>query len=419
MRKLFNTTSLAGTLLVFAFMWGFSKIGVQLDFLNAVEATLKDFSLADVYYRLRDSNDVKFDDRVVLVNIGDRPRSETARQILTLLQYEPAVIGIDALFYGPNIHPDDSIRHLGLSGDDLLEIAFSKAPRLVLVGEAEGYDEKTNRWDSLHRPYDRFARHVAVSYANTVTDEDGGELFNTWRRIKPQFHLKDSTRIDCFAGKVVSFYDSSVYAEFIGRGNDIEDIYFKGNIPNALDTANAAKYAVLDVDDVLQENFTPDAIRGKIVLMGYMGTEYTSTHWDTDKFYTPLNPKPVGRTWPDMYGVVIHANIISMMLDRNYIDNMPDWLAYAIAFVLCYLNVTMFVYILEKPRLAPWYGALSKLIQLAQAILLGFLTVQIFTSFYFKPEFTLAIVAILLSGDLAEIYMDFVENVLKRRPVKH
>ena len=348
MKKFFNFTSLFGTLLVFAFMWGFSKIGIQFEFLNVLESALQDFSLTDIYYQLRDDKEVPFDDRIVIVNIGDEPRSTTALQILTLNKYKPAVIGIDALFYGENKNPSDSLK--GYSGDELIEIALAQAPKVVLVGEAKNYDEKTGIWDSLRYPNERFVQHVEMSYANTVTDEDGGELFNTWKVIKPQFELSDSSKIECFAGKVMSLYDTSVYKEFIARNNEFEDIYFKGNI----DTLNGrtTKYTLLDVNDVLDENFTPDLIEGKIVLMGYMGSEYTSKFWDTDKFYTPLNQKQVGRSWPDMYGVVVHANILSMMLDGNYINVMPFWGSALVAFIICYFNVAIFVMILRRKRLA-------------------------------------------------------------------
>lgn len=397
-------------------MWGISKIGIQFEFLNVIEAALKDFSLVDVYYQLRDDKDVKFDDRIVLVNIGTEPRSRVAAEILTINKYKPAVIGIDALFYNENPNKSDSLGQY--SGDDLLEIALAQAPKVVIVGELNGYDEQKSSWDSLHRPYQRFAQHASISYANTVTDEDGGQLFNTWKRIKSQSTLDDSTKLDCFAAEVMSLYDSTIYQGFIDRGNDIENIYFKGNIPNN-DKTKSAKYTTLDVEELLSENFTPDVLEGKIVLMGYMGGEYNSTHWDTDKFYTPLNQRQVGRGWPDMYGVVIHANILSMMLDDNYINVMPEWGSILIAFLICYFNVAIFNIILKRKRLAPWYGAISKIIQLVEAIMLTFLTVQLFTSFHFKLDMTIAIVAVILSGDLAEIFMDFVVNVLKLHKVEH
>ena len=377
---------------------------------------MQNFSLTDLYYQLRDDQDVPFDDRIVLVNIGSQPRSKTAKQLLILNQYEPEVIGIDALFYGENPNSSDSVGRF--SGDELLELALAKTPKAVLVGEAEGYNEKKNSWDSLRRPHPRFAQHARVSYANTVTDESGADLFNTWKRIKPQFALKGGEKANCFAASILSHYDSAEYKEFIGRDNEVEHIFFKGNIPS-MDTTRSAKYSILDVDDVMNENFTPDVIKGKIVLMGYMGTEYTSTHWDTDKFYTPLNLKQVGRAWPDMYGVVIHANILSMILDDNYIDVMPEWGSIAIAFIICYINVAIFVMILRRKRIAPWYGAISKVIQSLEVIVLAYLTVQLFTSFNFKPQLTLAMIAVLLSGDLAEIFMDFVGNVLKLHKVEH
>ena len=150
-----------------------------------------------------------------------------------------------------------------------------------------------------------------------------------------------------------------------------------------------------------------------------MGGDYASATWDSDKFYTPLNKNTVGRAYPDMYGVVIHANIISMILDKKFIDNMHPYFGILLAFIVCYFNVALFVSILKRPRLAPWYGALSKGIQLVEVIILFGLIFFLFAGSLYKADLTLTFLAVLLSGDLAEIFMDIIGNLFLKEKIKH
>ncbi len=44
-----------------------------------------------------------------------------------------------------------------------------------------------------------------------------------------------------------------------------------------------------------------------------------------------------------MFGLVVHANIVSMILDEDPIDTIPEWLKYAIAFLVCIFTVALFI----------------------------------------------------------------------------
>ncbi|MGB0523503.1 MAG: CHASE2 domain-containing protein [Flammeovirgaceae bacterium] len=411
MKHLFNWTSIFGTIFIFLFLWGISKIGVQFEFLNVFEQVFENFTLSDYYYTLRGS-DIKHDDRVVIVNIGDESREVTAKQIEILNKYEPKVIAIDAFFR--KLKPE-------FSQDSALAASIQQTENFVLVSELVDLDSASNTWGGVVNSHEFFQQHAHAGYANTITEEDAKEYFNTWKKIKPKQKVKGREPIPCFAAKVVEFYDKAKYDKFMKRGNEVENIYFRGNTPSRTDELRGfpAAYTTLDVEQILFEQFEPDVIKDKIVLLGYMGTEYTSKNWDGDKFFTPLNKEPLGRTYPDMYGVVVHANIISMILDENYIDVMSPYLGIALAIILCYLNVALFVFILKKKRLAPWYGGISKIIQLLEVVFLVFLTVYFFGSSLYKADTTLAMLAILVSGDLAEIYLDVMGNIFHTHKVEH
>ena len=80
-----------------------------------------------------------------------------------------------------------------------------------------------------------------------------------------------------------------------------------------------------------------------------------------------------------MYGVVIHANIISMILNRDYLDQMKDSTAWILAVIVCFLNVVLFSWIYYT--LPKWYDGVTKLIQLIEELLFTFIIILVFHFF--------------------------------------
>ncbi|MCS7004485.1 MAG: CHASE2 domain-containing protein [Cytophagales bacterium] len=397
LKKIFNLTNLFGTITVFAVMGILGSIGVQFDFLNVFEQVLSDYELTDIYYtKFRQNDQVPSDTNIVLVNIGKLSREEIAREIEILNKYNPAVIGIDAFFSYPK--PDNP------HGDTALAMAVKNAKNFVMVSKVEGYNEETGLWDTLIKSYSLISDFAHTGFANTISDEEGGN-FVTWRNVPVKEKLKNGHEEVCFAAKIMEFYRPEKAKKFLARGNEVETIYFKGNLD---------KYTKLDIEDVFNETFEPSVIEGKIVLMGYMGSGYEDYFWDEDKFFTPLNEKSVGRGYPDMFGVVVHANILSMMLEETYIDVMDETYSNVIAVVACYFNVAIFLSILQSERWGLWYNLLSKFIQLLQTI--GIFTINFFAFAWYrqKIDLTLTTFAVLLSGDLAEIYVDVILTSVKK-----
>jgi len=181
------------------------------------------------------------------------------------------------------------------------------------------------------------------------------------------------------------------------------------------DPLNKAKYSnqffALDVEDVFSENFTEDIIKDKLVIFGFMGQYWGDPSWD-DKFFTPLNHRIAGRSNPDMFGVVVHANIASMIISENTIYSMTKTQEILLAILICYLNVMAFSWIYR--RLPRWYDGLTKLIQLLEVLILSIILVGTFSYFDLKLEITLSIVCVILASDSLEIYNGVVKNLFAR-----
>lgn len=209
-------------------------------------------------------------------------------------------------------------------------------------------------------------------------------------------------------------YDSVATARFLRRDNFSEVINFRGNVFDRYEQNNPNYrnvFYVLDVDDVFSENFTPETVRDKVVLFGYLGAELGDPSW-TDRFYTPLNQTLAGKANPDMFGVVIHANIVSMILHGEYINSMPDWGEMVMAVVLCLLNVVLFLKIMH--RIPAWYDGVTKLIQVIEIFLLTVLMVLVFYWFNLKIDMGITLAAIALAGDTLEVYAGVMKNSFRR-----
>lgn len=406
LKYFFSIRNVLGTVFVFVFMWLVSLIGVEVEFLNVFEQVFEDFKLTDIYYtKIRKPQDAPFEKEVVLVNLGAASlgRRTLAQQINVLSAYNPKVIGIDARFFYPN--ENDPI------GDFQLMQAFKNAGNVIVGSEASTHEIVTNEnnksaWDTLLLPADIFKPFVQTGHVNTGLPYGD---FVTWRDFPIVEKIQNGHQEPSLAAKILENYDPEAYKALMARVPKEEDkhepIYFKGNLD---------KYLKLDVEQVLDTAFTKEMIEGKIVLMGYLGGEYTDTFWDDDKFYTPLNPQSIGRGYPDMYGVVVHANILSMALEGKFIRELSAHWSIIIAVVLCFFNVAVFSAIATNHSLAVWYNAISKLIQLVEAVILVLINLFLFAELNYQVDLTVSLFVIILSGDLTEIWVDVILNSYRK-----
>ncbi len=290
----------------------------------------------------------------------------------------------------------------------MLANALKEVDNLILVSRLEDHDEEKDTYGRIFTSHEMFTENAVMAIANLKT---GAEFQDDLKAVRefPTHRMVNGVEESAFGVELARFINPDASQRFLRRGNEYERINFRGNV---IDPFNKAKYKnqffALDVEDVFNENFTVDIIKDKLVIFGYMGNYFGDPSWD-DKFFTPLNDRIAGRANPDMFGVVVHANIASMVIQDNPIDTMSDTQAVIFAIVMCYLNVWIFSWIYR--RLPRWYDGLTKLIQLFEVLTLTFVSVVVFSSVSYKMETTLAIVCIVLASDSLEIYNGVVKNL--------
>ena len=428
--KRFWLNCLAATIFVFGFMWGISKL-TSLNLFNAfdpIAQALSDFELTDyAFSNLRP--DPLVDQRIVLVNIGNLSRAEIAQQISIISQFKPRVIGVDGFFNCEGGLRDtvSCPQLLDTLGNLMLGNAIQQAGNVVLVSKLHQSDsirknDVSNVYDSIEFSDPVFQDNAFHGYANLVTGARYQEDVKICRSFMPALPVGNKPEY-AFAVKMTMLYDSVKTMRFLARGNDEEIINYRGNIDvqdvrisylkgKDLGTTHyPVMFFALETDQVFKQEFLPDMIKDNIVIFGYLGSYIGDPSW-SDKFFTPLNNKVAGRANPDMFGLIVHANIVAMILNEDYVNELAEWQNYLIAFLFCFVNIAAFFWINHRAPL--WFDSVSLMLQVLQiALLMGF-TIYLFAGSSFKLDLTLTLAAIAAAGPCFEFYHNVLSPALAR-----
>lgn len=371
------------------------------DIFDPIGEAFGDMEFTDVYFsQLLD--DPIADENVVLVNIGLESRAGIAMMIDSISQHNPAVIGVDSFFDFPK---EDTL------GDMMLMDALSRVENLVMVTKLL-YNTETDEFDSVHTSWPWFTFNATPAFANLITDAGVQEDLKMCREFFPTLKTSDDSTHRALAVQLASYIAPEKTEKFIARGNEVEVIKYRGNVLDYGATKFGNKYYALDVGDVFGSNYTPDIIEGKVVIFCFLGEYLGDRENFEDKFFTPLNEVYIGRAFPDMYGGVIHANIVSMIVNEDYIFYLKEWQKYLVGFIGLFLNIMVFSWIYKK--LPKWYDGITKVIQVIEFVGLIYLMVYFMDIFSMKLDLTFLLFAVALSGDGLEVFYGVVKNSLSK-----
>ena len=143
--------------------------------------------------------------------------------------------------------------------------------------------------------------------------------------------------------------------------------------------------------------------------MGYINLDQNDIE---DKKFTPMNDKFAGKSLPDMNGIVVQANIISMVLDSNYIKKTPNWVAWLVAIVIGWIHMSLFIRFYLEDHI--WFHLVAKLAQVFSAIFFAYLGMYIFDKFGIKLDMKYTLYVIVLAVDVIYFYEAFVSWLHKK-----
>lgn len=424
--KKFLVDCLIATVFVFGVLLGIREVS-QLDILNVFDPlgkSLGDMEITDITFSQLRLDIPPVDENIVIVNTGNLSRAEVAQQISTIAKLKPKVIGIDVFYNcaGCGTGPIDSLccpKAYDSLSNLLLANAIAEAGNVVMVTKLlqtqkllRENDYDTDKYDSLEQTLESIRGKAYEGFASLETSAQHQEDLKTCRTFNPTMTLESGETLYAFSTRIAMLFDSTKAQKLLDRGKRSEVINFRGNVPDIYEASAkefAGRYFYLETYQALDTNtFLTSLIKDKIVLFGFMGESIDDTSWD-DKFITPLNKNFAGKTRPDMYGIVLHANIISMILNEDFVDQLSLWQQVAIAFFVCFLNVMLFFYITKK--IPHWFDGLSLLVQLLQIVVCTFLMMYVLMWANFKLDLTITLAALALVGTCFELYINVVQRV--------
>lgn len=402
--------TISGFILFLFLLWKYpfwrtaTSITVFLLLLSAVVGLLADSTFYKTYVEpqstvLSDFDDTDFltskrayktEDRIVIVNIGNQNREEIANQIEWISKYRPKVIALDVLF---PYNKDSAM-------DARLARAIERAGNVVMVSSLGSRTEQG--FGSVNTSIPEFSRFATHGYSTFPTQPGLNEVSRLCRSLYPQVVVNGKREL-AFATAVAMAYDSSRTKEFLERGQAEELINYSYNLYDSDSTNQPIRVLDFDLSDI------PDSVamsfKDKIVLFGFLG-EYIGAESLSDMFFTPLNKKPGGTRNPDMFGIIVHANIISMILDRHYISAPSPWLTNILNFLLCLLHISLLLFVRDRwPR---GFDLIATVIIIGQIAGLTYMRMQLFEHYNLKLFFGVSVATLAIAGIAINIYLELI-----------
>ena len=378
-KYLYERDTLFATISVFVFLILLGMIPINFYVLNPMKTALKDFDFNDIAYsKLEKGKYDSVDRRIVIVNTGKLDRAEIGFLIEKINTYEPKVIGLDIFFTAPKEEEPQK--------DSILREAFRKTNNLVAVSVG---DWNKDSFNIIPNAFDDVLSKRG--YANLI-----GEKIGTIREYSP-FEQVNRQKYPQISTAIVKEFDPAAYHKLEKRHKQQEMINY---------TKRIDRYQVLSAEDVMTDNFDTNGrvkIKNQIVLLGYVNDDPNDVE---DKKFTPLNSQVAGKAIPDMNGIFVQANIITMVLDGAYIKKMPKWVAWLVAIVIGWIHMSLYIrYYLESHI---WFHLVAKLTQVFSVILFAYLGMFIFDKFEVKLEMKYTLYVIALAVDVIYFYEAFV-----------
>ena len=378
--------SVFATILVFIVMGIIALIPINISALQPLENAIEGFDMIDLYYSQLNAREGEFSKNVVLVNIGDANRAEIGELIEYVGFGNPAAIGVDVYFKEPQSTHQDSI----------LANAIKQTPNVVM---GAGFDEDEN---ILNQSF----LQVQSEYVGVTNFVGTDARYSTIRYFKPKITVGNNS-VNALAVELVKITSPSSVNQFLERDYASEAIRFTGNYDAFLH---------FEKDELLSGDIDPEIFENKVVIIGFMGDRIGDQFDFEDRFYTPLNPVLSGRSVPDMNGMVIHANIVEMILSKNWISRFGLWFTILFTIIITYIHVFLYMFLITK--LDYYFDAIAVILQIISTLLLVYLVFVLYHYSNFRIYVTGGLVGIAFSVEILFIYEAAVHSIYKKFNIK-
>lgn len=290
-RYFFHRDHVIITLFAFVLLALFNFIVINVDFLNPISRALDNFSITDMFFEVRHSDEPEACDLITIVDMTDLyERGDIAELIREVDECNPLCIGVDLIFEGVR---DDYV------GNEMLEQTISdlKSPA-VFANKLTEYNSVSNSFQGIVRTYCADNCSITDAYTN-VTDDMMGSCI---REFSLSRLYKDDS-VASFPAMIAGIIDNTTV-----NYSEEDQLINYGDVD----------FRVIPYDSIFENR---DLIEGSIVIIGTMNEE-------RDMHNTPLGK---------MAGAKIQAYSLLTLLEHRQVHQIPDIICWIIAYLLCYL----------------------------------------------------------------------------------
>ncbi len=234
------------------------------------------------------------DTQIVIVDIGRLGRIGLGELVHRIGAAKPKFIAIDAVFPEQHSPLEDSLWKAALC-----EVS-QQVP--ICLAESLALEVPFERSKPLKVSLSRFTDCTEEAFANLLTEEP--HAVRTVRRCLLYAVTQADTHYS-LALRAALALDPDLRAE-LPRIEPQQRIRYRGNLSH---------FYYLNGLEVLHDSLPLEWLGGKVVFMGLADPLYLTME---DVFFSPLHPRPFRQAFPDMYGVIVHANILSMLMHRSF-----------------------------------------------------------------------------------------------------
>ncbi len=319
-------------------------------------------------------------------------RNLFARAIENLNHAGAKVIGIDLLF--------TEYDKYSKTNDSLLINSIKKYQNVILAGKLEELDWRFQAENVRNQNFGNvyFDVDSSIGIVNVLPDDDGvlRRYFPYYydsklKRSIPSFSLAVVNRfyeLDNFflPEKVDNFFNYEIFKipEFISNSFLINyygpsGTFKKINFIDVIDDSEFQTLTELETgeeintfDDSLMGLLYTDIFRNKVVLIGSIEPE------DKDLFPVSISPEKTESIAGNlMYGVEVHANVVQIILDRNFLRRGSLTVRFFIVFAIILISLNIFEKIRAIRFKVTLYG------ELINFFILIFLLFSVFEVYYY------------------------------------
>ena len=263
--------------------------------LSPAAEAIRDFNTSDFITSQEEYARTQMVDDIVLLNIDKSNREQILTAVLEAERYQPKVIGLDVFF-------DPEITTVPEAATTLRQYK-----NIVYASRIEGKDYD---WKRVYTKKVQFTDTIQPDHSKYGYTSHPGDSISTLRKFAP--FVRTMTGFENgFPLAVMRLYSPASTDVLLKRDNPLELINYR---------YTARNFRTLEIEDL--QRLPADTLRhlleGRILLAGFMSNDADQSL--IDRHFTPLNKVAAGHTMPDMYGVVVVANICKMIADKDYIN---------------------------------------------------------------------------------------------------